>query len=79
MKAVATTLIGDGPDTNAIPWLLLAAKSVEGNGVFAKTQSIQRVNTVGGKAPAVGCNQTQKGSVERVAYRATYNFHVSRP
>jgi len=79
MKAVATTLIGDGPDTNAIPWLLLAAKSVEGNGVFAKTQSMQEVNTVGGKAPTVGCNQTQKGSVERVAYRATHNFHVSRP
>jgi hypothetical protein len=68
-----------GPDTSAIPWLLLRAKSVEGNGIFAKTQSIQRVKTVGGKAPAVGCNQTQKGSVARVAYRATYNFYVSRP
>jgi hypothetical protein len=69
----------DGPDPNAIPWLLLRAKSVEGNGIFAKTQSIQRVKTVGGKAPVNGCNQAQKGNVARVAYRATYNFYVSRP
>ena len=69
----------DGPDTSAIPWLLLRAKSVEGNGIFAKTQSIQRLKTVGGKAPVDGCDQTQRGKVARVAYRATYNFYVSKP
>jgi hypothetical protein len=69
----------DGLDPNAIPWLLLNAKSAEGNGVFGKTQSIQRVKTVGGKAPADGCNQAQAGKDVRVAYRATYYFYVARP
>ncbi|HEX3633291.1 MAG TPA: DUF3455 domain-containing protein [Casimicrobiaceae bacterium] len=69
----------DGPDANAIPWLLLSAASAEGNGIFGKTQSVQRLQTVGGKAPADGCSQAQPGKVVRVDYRATYNFYVARP
>ena len=69
----------DGPDANAIPWLLLNAKSTTGSGVFGKTQSIQRVKTVGGKAPADGCNQAQVGKGARIAYRATYYFYVPKP
>jgi hypothetical protein len=69
----------DGPDINAIPWLLLNAKSTEGDGIFGKTQSIQRVKTVGGKAPVDGCNQAERGKVARIAYRATYYFYVARP
>jgi hypothetical protein len=68
----------DGPDTNAIPWLLLTAKSSEGTGIFGKTQSIQRVRTVGGKAPAGGCDRAQAGKVVRVDYQATYYFYVAR-
>lgn len=68
-----------GPDTDAIPWLLLNTKSTEGNGIFGKTQSIQRVKTVGGKAPVGGCNQAQAGKGARIAYRATYYFYVARP
>jgi len=68
----------DGPDPNAIPWLLLSAKS-EGNGIFGKTQSVQRVNTAGGKAPADGCSQAQVGKVARIPYRATYSFYVAKP
>jgi hypothetical protein len=40
-------------DSNAIPWLRLRALSAEGPGIFAGTTFIQRVNTTGGKAPAV--------------------------
>ena len=69
----------DGTDPNAIPWLLLNAKSTEGTGIFGKTQSIQRVRTVGGKAPGDGCNQAQAGKDARIAYRATYYFYVARP
>jgi hypothetical protein len=69
----------DGPDANAIPWLLLTAKSTEGTGVFGKTQSIQRVKTAGGKAPVGGCDQTQAGKVARVDYQAAYYFYVARP
>ena len=69
----------NGPEPNAIPWLLLSAKSTAGNGVLSQTQSIQRVHTVGGKAPAGGCNQAQVGKETRVAYKATYYFFVARP
>jgi hypothetical protein len=69
----------EGPDANAIPWLLLNAKSTSGNGVFGKTQSIQRLNTVGGKGPVGGCNQAQAGKDARIAYRAAYYFYVPRP
>ena len=69
----------DGPDSNAIPWLLLSAKSTAGNGIFGKTQSIQRVKTVGGTAPVGGCDQAQAGKTARVAYQATYYFYVARP
>ena len=69
----------NGPDPNAIPWLLLRAKSTSGNGVLGRTQSIQRVQTVGGRAPADGCNQAQAGKETRVAYTATYYFYVTKP
>ncbi len=69
----------DGPDANAIPWLLLKAKSTSGKGVFGQTQSIQRVRTVGGKAPADGCNQAKAGAEVRVPYKAAYYFYVARP
>ena len=69
----------EGPDAGAIPWLLLTAKSTSGNGVFDGTQSIQRVRTVGGKAPAQGCSREQAGKEARVPYKATYYFYVARP
>lgn len=69
----------DGPDADAVPWLLLKAKSTSGIGVFGRTQSIQRVRTVGGKAPAQGCSQEQAGKEARVPYKATYYFYVARP
>ena len=69
----------NGPDANAIPWLLLSAKSNSGSGVFSRTQSIQRLHTVGGKAPAEGCSQAQAGTELRVPYKATYYFYAAKP
>jgi Protein of unknown function (DUF3455) len=66
----------DGPDASAIAWLLLSAKSNQGLGVFGKTLSIQRVSTVGGKAPASGCDAATVGAPARVAYKATYFFYA---
>lgn len=68
-----------GPDPNAIPWLLLSAKSTMGKGAFGQTQAIQRLHTVGGKAPADGCTQAQAGTQTRVPYKATYDFYVAKP
>src|SRR6267154_2935219 len=69
----------DGPAATAIPWLLLAAKSTSGNGVFSRTQSIQRLYTVGGKAPAGPCSKAQLGKEARVPYKATYYFYAAKP
>jgi len=63
----------------AIPWLLLSAKSNSGKGVFAKTVSIQRINTKGGKVPTTECNQALSGKLSRVSYTATYNFYNAKP
>ena len=68
----------NGPDSGAIPWLLLTAKSNSGSGVFSRTTSIQRVNTVGGTAPTEGCSEAQAGKVARVPYKATYYFYVAK-
>jgi len=58
-------------DPDAIPWLLLAA-TPEGPGVLAPTKYIQRVNTVGGKAPSAPGGFV--GQVARVPYAADYFF-----
>ena len=64
-----------GPTASAIPWLLLTAKSVDGAGLFGKTTSIQRVNTVGGMAPAQPCGAANAGQQARVPYTAAYYFY----
>lgn len=66
----------DAPETGAIPWLLLEAKSVGHAGAFSRVTSIQRVATVGGVAPAGGC--TQVGATSRVPYTADYYFFVAQ-
>jgi len=62
----------DAPQAGAIPWLLLTAKSVGGNGRFAAVTSVQRVNTVGGVAPTAKCDPATRGATERVPYTADY-------
>jgi len=67
----------DGPDATAIPWLLLAAKSATGKGPLARTTSVQRILTVGGKAPGDGCGPAQAGREIRVPYEAAYYFYAA--
>jgi len=66
----------DAPAAGDIPWLLLSAKSVGGEGAFSKVTSIQRVATVGGIAPAAGCNEA--GARARVPYTADYYLFSPR-
>lgn len=68
----------DAPDGKGASWLLLEA-ALPGEGTMAKVQSIQRVNTIGGKPPAEPTDQTKKGQERRVEYTATYLFYVSKP
>jgi hypothetical protein len=72
-KVVGARVSGITVDTTAVPWLLLKATSAEGPGIFARTTYIQRVNTVGGLAPAAA--PTQAGQVARVPYTAEYFFY----
>jgi hypothetical protein len=59
-------------DPNAVQWLSLGAKS-RGPGVLQGVTFIQRVNTVGGKAPSTGGTFT--GQEITVPYSAEYFFY----
>ena len=64
------------PDPTAIPWLLLHAASSEGPGIFDGVTFIQRVNTVGGLAPADP--GAFVGEIAQVPYTADYVFYRHR-
>jgi len=68
----------DAPQADAIPWLLLSAKSVGPAGSFSRVTSIQRVNTVGGVAPKTGCSKAAAGSPARINYTADYYFFAAK-
>jgi hypothetical protein len=68
--AIANT---PSPNANSLPMLLLRAVSTEGPGIFARTTYIQRVNTVGGRAPSTA--GTSSGQIARMPYTAEYYFY----
>lgn len=65
----------DAPSKDAIPWLLLEAKSHTGGGAFSTISYIQRLDTVGGIAPGTGCDAAHANAESRVPYEATYAFY----
>jgi len=67
----------ESPQSAAIPWLLLRAKTASGKGIFSAVVSIQRLRTSGGKAPALGCDAAHSGETTRVPYSADYRFFRS--
>ncbi len=71
-KVVGKRVQGATVDPTAIPWLLLVATATDGPGVLANTTYIQRVNTVGGLAPAAP--GAAVGDIARVPYSAEYYF-----
>jgi len=75
-KVVGVRAAGCTPDPSAIPWLRLNAVTAEGPGIFHRVTSIQRVNTVGGIAPATP--GTAVGQEARVPYKAEYVFYRAR-
>lgn len=67
----------------ALPWLLLDVAGVEeglgGGDQLTRTTQIQRVNTVGGLAPAQGCaSAVDLGRSAYVDYAADYYFYRKR-
>ena len=69
----------NAPRPDAVPWLLLKAKTNEGKGTFGRVTYIQRINTTGGTAPAGGCDQQHAGAEASVNYQADYYFYGPRP
>jgi hypothetical protein len=65
----------DSPDAGSIPWLLLEAKEHMGSGAFSTITYVQRLATVGGAAPAEGCDADHAGDEVRQPYQATYAFY----
>jgi len=63
-------------DATAVPWLLLSATSTAGTGTLTNVRYIHRVNTVGGRAPATGCDATHVGDTTTVSYTADYYFYA---
>ncbi len=72
-KVVATRASGCSVDATAIDLLLLEAVSNEGQGPFRRVTYIQRLNTVGGKAPTAPGSAV--GMVVEVPYTAEYYFY----
>ena len=60
------------PEAGAVPWLLLTVVSHDGTGAMTKVQSIQRLETKGGKAPTAACDGQQELAVP---YEANYYFY----
>jgi predicted RecA/RadA family phage recombinase len=72
-SAVAGSVVASAPRPNAVPELLLKSTSNRGTGIFGNVDYIQRLETVGGVAPAGTC---RAGSQVAVAYHAQYRFYV---
>lgn len=67
-----------GADPNSIDWLLLMPKAGKTpTGIFANVSYIQRIATVGGKAPATA--PTSATETADVPYTAIYRFTKKNP
>ena len=72
-NVVGKRLIGCSVDSTAIDWLKLQTVSTGGSGIFNGVTYIQRVNTVGGKAPTTP--GTFVGAEAKIPYTAEYYFY----
>ncbi len=66
LLSVSEQIDTPAPAAGDIPWLLLSVKSAEGSGALARAKFVQRVQTKGGVAPAVGCDAAHAGTEARV-------------
>jgi hypothetical protein len=63
------------PTSGSIPWLLLATNMTTGTGAFNAVTYVNRIDTVGGVAPADGCDAASLGKEITIPYTATYLFY----
>jgi Protein of unknown function (DUF3455) len=75
-KVVGTLIDRCNADPTAIDWFLLGGVSSDGPGIFDGVTFIERINTVGGRAPSYPGNFV--GEVVNIAYQAEYFFYRSK-
>jgi Protein of unknown function (DUF3455) len=68
----------DSPNPDSIPWLLVNVVSHAGSGLLTDVNTIQRVHTHGGKAPAQGCDQSHLNAETKSSYTADYYFYTPK-
>ena len=71
-EALASGVAREG--SAGVPWLVLRAKSHSGVGAFDSVTYVVRSETVGGLAPAGGCDGGHLGVEAQSAYSATYTL-----
>ena len=75
---VGEPVVSSSGEAGAVPWLVLKAKSHTGEGLFETVKYIVRSRTVGGVAPAGGCDKDHAGADTRVDYTAIYTFFLAQ-
>lgn len=67
--------VAPAPSAGAIPLQLVQANPATGSGAMTGVTYIQRLNTVGGVAPAESCGAGNVGAKKLVKYQADYVFY----
>ena len=75
---VVGSLLASASSPGNVPWLLLAAKSTTGKGLFSNITYGECVFTSGGTAPRSGAAATHAGTQVRVPYTTAYIFYGHR-
>ena len=70
---------GAAPQAGSVPWLVVQATAHSGAGLFQAVTYIIRSQTIGGAAPATGCDTAHQGAEARVPYTATYTLFGTAP
>jgi hypothetical protein len=76
-KVVKKKVVASAPalQVDGVPWLLVEVEA-SGAGRLAGVRFVQRVDTVGGAAPAAGCDAAHAAATLDVDYRAVYVFYA---
>jgi hypothetical protein len=79
-RAAASSIDPNYVAPNSIPWLLVqitgSTAGPTGGSLLTRTTYIQRLNTSGGVAPAIGCSQpVEIGALALVPYTTDYFFY----
>ena len=70
---------GAPPEGHAIPWLVVQVTTHSGAaGVFSNIGYVVRSHTLGGLAPAEGCDAAHVGAGIRIPCTATYSFYPAK-